>query len=228
MSDYKSIINIHCQANQFPKPEYIVQTIGGEAHNLRFIASVRINDQLYVDDSSHTTHKAAHQSAAKSACETLKLISPREKQSIIPFEEKLSSYQLPYSNYYNTNVSSPLPVAKPYLVLIDVENVQVSVPTSILNKADVHGFRASYSVIPDDKLANIQIHTIDSAVKDAADHYMTFIAAKLVTDLPTTTIIIIGSRDKTSDVLTQILRSYHYRVFHAKSAVDMEKVLNSI
>ena len=113
---------------------------------------------------------------------------------------------------------------KNILVLIDLENIQPPIGIFNIPNAIYYGFMSTYSPVITDRYNSLcKIIKIDNACAEAADHTMTFYAARLTFNKTMTVIIL--SRDKTSAVLYDLLLRERHTVFHYKSISDMQNNL---
>jgi hypothetical protein len=123
---------------------------------------------------------------------------------------------------------SPEPRQKRPLFLIDLENLAAEIPDG-LNPRDIYGFHSTFSTVSARKYENkLNLMTIDMGSKEAADHYMTYTAAKLTQDRdPATTLIVVGSRDLSSAVLVHILKDEGFKTKHVKTPEELLDAFHS-
>jgi hypothetical protein len=124
---------------------------------------------------------------------------------------------IPYFNDLSTNT----------IYVIDLENIQPNFPSNIgvLNLC-IHFFLSSFSTVDADKYKDIGvIHIIDSSSSEAADHFMTYKVAQLSLNVSKTANFVIVSRDKSSSILTHMLKVDGFNVTHIKSAKELSSYL---
>lgn len=163
----------------------------------------------------------------------------RHVETNVPMKSKKESEQLAAKILYtyltkNTthhsvevpNTELPPPNGR-YQVFIDLENIQPDFTRIDTRDHIVYNmFMSSFSTIDRAKYESYgPVYVIDSAVKDAADHLMSFTAGVMVTTLDSDTSIIIVSRDQASQALTTIFKKYEYQTHHFKSKKELEKYL---
>lgn len=221
--NYKNILQEYCQKNKLELPIYTSKA-SNNSHNPIWTANVFINNKIF-NSGEFSTRKSAEQHAAELAYNHF--IQPIQK----PIQQQ--PIQQPEYNLFdlfdtntdvNTNTDTKQDVfhVKKYkcpnaIIAVDLENIQPDFVYEV--DADIHYFKSSYSTVSHEKY-NGKIHIIDCSHSDAADHYMTFIMARL-TSVKTNQKIIIASRDKSSGILAHILNNEGYNVIHVKTSNDL-------
>lgn len=196
---YKNKLQEWCQTNNKSLPVYTSESYG-EAHDPKWVAQVYVNDKKYESHTTYHSKVAAEQDVAQLALMAIASIR------LNPEVEKKT-------------------LEGDYVCFVDLENINYLI-TSKPDNIKIYCYLSSYSTVDTstwEKVATVV--KIDSAIPDAADHLMTYEIGKLIHLLPTTTKIIIASRDKMSAVLTQLLTHDGYQVTHVKFAKDLKAIL---
>jgi hypothetical protein len=198
----KNILQEYCQVNKLSLPRYFSES-QGPSHRAIWSSYVVVDDIKFPSQSyAHSSKILAEQDAAEQAYNFYKEEIP---PTIDIFVHKIPTW----------------------IALIDIENLQ---PILDRNKpVEYHLFMSEYSAVDTGKyeICAPYIHKIDSSNTDAADHFMTYHAAKLTLQKPIRQYIIL-SRDKASGILATILAQEGFLVKHFKEVNTFHSFINGL
>jgi len=215
MQNYKAAIQEHCQKNGFDLPVYTSKSVG-PPHQPSWTAKVVLGNEIFLSR-PEPTRKLAEQSAAAHAAESIQPKTPKAPRfnirRIIVDDDKTNNNEIG-----NTDNTDQLPTLsyklENTLIAVDLENIQPNFKHKV--DANIQYFMSSYSTIDASKYDG-KVNVIDCAHSDAADHYMTFVIARMTMILSRRKVVI-ASRDKSSGILAHMLKKNGYDVTHVKSA----------
>lgn len=190
----------------------------GPPNMLQWKASVTVDDKKFQSDTKFSTKREAEHNVAGFALEEL-LLTP------IPSHDTKESNMFCLDAFFPPATHCTKKVM--HHVFIDLENVQPTPPSvdvSLLNM-NMYVFLSSYSPVKTDayRSKGARIFTIESNAKEAVDHYMSYMAGKLVSGIQKDDIIVIVSRDRSSGILCDILKEEGYtvkRIFNKEQFSD--------
>lgn len=175
----------------------------GPPNMLQWKSSVTVDDKKFQSDTKFPTKREAEHNVAGFALEEL-LLTP------LPLHDAKEPNMFCIDGFF------PQSKKIKHHVFIDLENVQPTPPSvnfSQLNM-NMYVFLSSYSPVKTDAYISkgATIFTIESNAKEAVDHYMSYMAGKLVSRIQKDDIIVIVSRDRSSGILCDILKEEGYTV----------------
>ena len=218
-----------CTAHKWAPPSY-QSFMEGPSHAPSWRSTVMIRGNVY-SSGIRATRVAAEISAAELALEAMSKPIPLSSSSAIPSATPASSSP---AGFYPTSI--PMPTSTPsssssppvqWIVLIDVENIQPDI--DFTKPVEYHLFKSDYSVGLTNKydLTRVTLHTIDSAVADAADHLLTYWAGKYSATRNIKQYVIV-SRDKFSSATVSMLKTDGNTVLHFKHSAQFVEFLDSL
>lgn len=217
--NYKNKLQELCQKSKQQLPRYTVYS-NGPAHITKWIADVTVCGKKFHTTRSHDKLILAEQEAACIAYDYLQSRSlpastSQSHQQLIP-SLQLPPLQQPQQSEEILFIPKNLKV-----VFVDLENIKMTAPIELPNYI-FYGFHSTYSTVSLDKIpSHIITIVIDSPHSEATDHSMTFHASRISLKYnKSTTNFIILSRDKSSAILTHLLKTEGYNVVHYKSEIE--------
>ena len=126
----------------------------------------------------------------------------------------------------------PLPSSQATLILVDLESIPqlYQHPLSLPPEYEIQGFLSHHcalaSTLSQSQLP-FQVHVIESAVADAADHFLTFTVGQIIgANAPPYPHFYIVSRDHAAEATVMCLRHLGCNATHCPSVASLEKACN--
>lgn len=205
----KNLLQEYCQKHGRRMPEYLTMQLP----DLQWTSYLRFNSRLFVGTA--TSKKEAEKLAANAACKYL--TSPRVEDIGDPPSTLLAeSKPLVESNPLAETIPVTWRDSNKIIILIDVENLQPILPVELPGYMNIICVKSTFSSVNTqiyESHPNCQVKLIHSAMPDAADHYMTYLASEQAVMNPECNFVIV-SRDKSSAILVEILKSNRQQVEH--------------
>lgn len=228
--NYKNKLQEFCQKNKQQLPRYTVYS-NGPAHITKWIADVTVCGKKFHTSKSHDKLISAEQEAACIAYNYLQTESLYQQPTTLQHQRHhslLSSNKFLQPNHHQPTILQHQQQSEEILfvpknlnvVFVDLENIKMSAPIELSNYI-FYGFHSTYSTVSLDKVpSHIISIVIDSPHSEATDHAMTFHASRISLKYNKDTNFVILSRDKSSAVLTHLLKTEGYNVVHYKSEIE--------
>lgn len=229
--NYKNKLQELCQKSKQQLPRYTVYS-NGPAHITKWIADVTVCGKKFHTTKSHDKLILAEQEAAciaynylQSKATTTPIQSTTTNSQPQPITQQLQpttprQFTTPINQQQQSEEILFIP-KNLKVVFVDLENIKMTAPIELPNYV-FYGFHSTYSTVSLDKVpSHIISIVIDSPHSEATDHSMTFHASRISLKYSKSdTNFIILSRDKSSAILTHLLKTEGYNVVHYKSEIE--------
>lgn len=207
---YKNKLQEYCQKHDFSLPKYSTKKVGGVPHKPVWKSTVTVNDMTYTGNKEFLKKNSAEQDVARIAVENIREIKIEKKLSKKPVE------------FFSKIIITNLAWYK-HIFLVDLENQPhisgYNVPENIL----VIGVVGHCHPLAGQDIG-IEKCVINSSVKDAADHALTFIAGMLSHHVKEGQFLYIVSRDHYAEATVKCLQSMGIVASHLPRITEKELI----
>ena len=240
--NYKNKLQEYCQKTECQLPIYLYDSIGTN-DKLQWRSTVNVVEKSF-QSAYHHNKKQADQEVSQIAYDDIFIglnkqvinVNQQAHPQVNPYvNAQVNIQQTPHVNaqvniqqtpHVNNQLESKY---IKFIVLIDLENIQPTIPRNIHSAVQLHGFLSTYAKIKINAYTQCIIHKIDSSCSEAADHLLTFKAAQLaIVEDPHTTTFIIVSGDKSSDIICKLLNTMDFNIVHYKTKHEIEEFFTKI